>query len=434
MNKLVLLAIITAGVLVAAGTYSVFDFNEKKDDNDNPLGPNPRDNNETGENTSFSGYYNNSVVNAMNNFSFDLYKQLFVSDENVFYSPYSVFTALSMTYEGAVGDTASDMANVLGIKNNNETVLKAMKSLYKYFNQNGSYNISTANALWVRENFELLQNYLEKIQNYYGGNASEVDFSNQTQAANIINSWVENHTNGLIEDLVPASVIDPIYTYLILTNAIYFKGIWEVKFDPDNTTDQSFYPSNEEEIQVPTMTMVDTDDTFNYTSTDELQVLELPYKGDDLSMIILLPKEGYTISNVKDILSIENLSSWKDAFTENELDIYLPKFKMETKYELKQYLQSIGMTKPFMHSADFSNISNNTDLFIDLVIHKAYIDVDENGTEAAAATAVVIRTTSVEDPPERIEFRADHPFTFLIQQKTTGNILFMGNVVNPLEQ
>jgi len=434
MNKLVLLAIVTAGVLVAAGAYTVFDFEEKSGNKNLPVGPNTPNNNETSENTSFSGYYNNSVVNAMNNFSFDLYKQLFVSDENVFYSPYSVFTALAMTYEGAVGDTAVEMGNVLGIRNNNETVLKAMKCLYEYFNQNESYNISTANALWVRENFELLQTYLEKIQNYYGGNASEVDFSNPTEAANIINSWVENHTNGLIKDLVPSEVIDPIYTYLILTNAIYFKGIWEVKFDPDNTSDQSFYLSTEEKIQVPTMTLVDTDDTFNYTSTDELQILELPYKGGDLSMIMLLPKEGYNISDVKDFLSIENLSGWKDSFTATELDIYLPKFKMETKYELKQYLQNIGMNKPFAGSADFSNISNVTDLFIDEVIHKAYIDVDENGTEAAAATAAVMKTTSIEDPPERIEFRADHPFTFLIQQKTTGNILFMGNVVNPVDQ
>lgn len=435
MNKLIFLAILTAAVLVSAGVYTVFDFEEPSNNDDikKPLGPNPPGPVVNNENMSFTGFSNGSVVDAMNRFSFDLYKELFSSDENVFYSPYSVFTALAMTYEGAVGDTADDMGKVLGVQNNNETVLKTMKSLYEYLNQNGSYNISTANALWIRENLELLHKYSERIENYYGGIASEVDFTDPQKASDIINNWVENNTNGLIKDLVPPGVIDPIYTYLILTNAIYFKGIWDVKFDPDNTTNMSFNTSEDGEIQVPTMSIVDTDETFNYTETDELQILELPYSGGDLSMILLLPKEGCNLSYATKFYNVENLSNWNALFSKTELDIYLPKFKIETKYELKNYLQALGMNEAFQYNADFTNISNETNLFIDEVIHKAYIDVDENGTEAAAATAAVMKTTSIEQP-ERTEFIVDHPFTFMIQQKTTGNILFMGNVVNPIEQ
>lgn len=435
MNKLMILAVITAGVLIGAGIYIVYDFDDTKISDDNNLNDEPFEPvNDTNGNTSFTGYTNDSVVNAMNNFSFNLYNKLFSNEENVFYSPYSVFTALAMTYEGAVGDTALDMAKVLGIPNNNETVLKTIKSLYEYLNQNDFYNISTANALWIRENFKLLESYIDTIVNYYGGEASEIDFSNPEEASEIINLWVENHTNGLIEDLVPPNAIDPFYTYLILTNAIHFKGTWETRFEVDNTTNRSFYLPDGEEIKVPTMSIVNTNNTFNYTETDELQLLELPYTGKDMSMIILLPKNGYNLSTVRNSFNNENLSSWQESFNETELDIYLPKFKIETTYGMVDYLQVLGMNKPFSDSADFSNITDEADLFISDVIHKAYIEVDEEGTEAAAATAVIMATTSVDpNQPERIEFRADQPFTFLIQQKTTGNILFMGNVINPLD-
>ena len=372
---------------------------------------------------------NLSFNDAVNSFAFDFIKELNNGD-NIFISPYSIFSALAMTYEGARGITAEEMKDLLNIEQDNASFHKYMKDLYELLNkENDDYNISTANALWVKDDYQLLETYLNVIRNYYGGNATKVDFNFPEDAANIINSWVENNTNGLIEDLILPDYIN-IMTVLILTNAIYFKGNWDVQFDPINTTDREFTKPSGATIEVPTMSFVDTDNYFNYTETDDLQILELIYSGNDISMMILLPKDK-DLSTIIDNIDVDSFSEWKESMVEYYVDIYLPKFKVETEYQLNDYLIQLGMVTPFTTSADFSGINGYKELFISKVVHKAFIELNEEGTEAAAATAVIMERLSIE--PEKIFFDCNHPFMYLIQHKQTGTILFMGTINNPLD-
>ena len=396
-------------------------------------------NNDISEEKQESDNDDNSIVvgnissfdEAVNVFGFNMFKQLnYENDGNIFFSPYSVFTALAMTYEGAKGVTADEMSSVLSVEQDNESLHYYMKSLYEFLNnENDDYNISTANALWVKENLQLLDDYLKVIWDYYGGDATDVDFNNPQEAAGIINQWVENNTNGLIKDLITESAISPL-TALILTNAIYFKGVWKVQFDPENTTDKDFEISSGNSVKVSTMNLIETEDVFNYTETDDLQILELPYTGNDLSMIILLPKNN-DLSDIIDLIDNDKLSEWKESMSEISLDIYLPKFKVETSYSLKDTLKQLGMEDPFTLSADFSGITGGKDLFISNVVHKAFVEVNEEGTEAAAATAVIMDLTAVNGDSSRIVFDCDHPFMYLIQHKETGTILFLGSISDP---
>ena len=420
VSVIVALTIISASVLVLT--------NEKETDQDISE-ENQKSNN---DDTSIVLGNISSFDEAVNVFGFNMFKQLNEeNDGNIFFSPYSIFTALAMTYEGARNKTADEMSSVLNVEQNNESLHNYMKSLYEYLNkENDDYNISTANALWVNKNFKLLEDYLKIIKDYYGGDATEVDYGNPQEAAGIINQWVESNTNGLIKDLITEGVISPL-TRLILTNAIYFKGTWKVQFDPDNTTDRDFKISSGNSVEVSTMNLIETEDVFNYTETDTLQILELPYTSNDLSMIILLPKNN-DLSNIIDSVDNDKLSGWKESMVEKSLDIYLPKFEIETKYSLKETLKQLGMMDPFTTAADFSGITGGKDLFISNVIHKAFVEINEEGTEAAAATAVIMDLTSVNGGgSSRIVFDCDHPFMYLIQHKETGTILFMGSINDP---
>jgi len=429
MKSNAIIAIIVSLVVLGAAfivlTSDLFIDSNTTDNNKEPEDETPE---ALGNKTSF-----NDAVNA---FAFDLFRKISndpVNEGNIFYSPYSVFTALAMTYDGARNNTADEMKNVLNIEQDNDSFHQYMESLYNYLNENSDYNISTANALWVRENFELLEEYIDTIETYYGGRSSEVDFSKPEEAAEIINQWVENQTNNLIKNLVPSDVIDPVLTMLILTNAIYFKGTWQIKFDEANTTDKDFTDYEGNLIKVPTMRLTGTENEFNYTETDDLQILELPYTGNEISMTILLPKEDAELSDVINSIDKDKISEWIDSMYETEIDIYLPKFKFETSYGLNDYLIELGMQDAFSSFADFSGIDGRPDLFISDVLHKAFINVSEEGTEAAAATAVVINLKSIDGGgSSRLTFNADHPFLFLIQHKETGTILSLGSIGNPL--
>ena len=376
-----------------------------------------------------------AYVKTINEFSFNFFEQLYQNpsmEDNLFYSPYSVFTALAMTYEGAKKTTASEMAEVLNIQQDNESFHSYVHSLYTHLNKDSEYTISTANALWIRENYQILNTYLDTVETYYQATSQRVDFSKPAQAAEIINQWVENNTNNLIQDLISPSDINPELCRLILTNAIYFNGTWQVQFDEANTTDREFELPSGENTTVSTMTLTGTEDRFNYTETEELQLLELPYAGNEISMIIGLPKEGVPLSTVINDLNETKYNAWFDSMEKEEVDIYLPKFKIETPVlNLNQHLQNLGIQKAFTTGADFSGITGNKDLHISDVLHKAYIDVNEEGTEAAAATAVIMRLTSNGGTSSRITFDCNHPFFFMLQHKETGTILFMGTVEHP---
>ena len=371
------------------------------------------------------------LVNASNLFALELYRELTNPDANLFFSPYSIFTALGMTYEGARNRTADEIRAVFHFPADNQTRWSLFKSLIEKLNANESgCNLSTANAMWIQQDFNILNGYVNTVRTYYKAEAVNVDYIKATEAARLrINGWVENQTNGKIKDLIPQGVLTS-DTRLVLTNAIYFKGDWRLAFNESLTNEMDFHPDAATSVKAQMMIRKDDESIYNYTAVDGLQILRMPYTGDKLSMLVLLPKAG-AMETLEKALTPENLSAWKGKLKEQEVHVYLPKFKLETKYFLGDNLSAMGMPTAFSMAADFSKIDGGQDLYISAVIHQAYVSVDEKGTEAAAATAVIIPPKSGPVEPVIPAFKADHPFIFLIQDDETGNILFMGKVVNP---
>lgn len=384
-----------------------------------------------------------AVVLANNQFAFELYDYLNKEEKgNIFYSPYSIFAALAMTYEGAKGQTAEEMKTVFHYPDNN--VLRPnFAAIYNNINKgNNKYSLSTGNALWLQKEYLFLEDYTTRISQYYGGQANNVDFVQETEETRqLINRYIEEQTNDKIKDLIPQGAVGPL-TRMVLTNAIYFKGTWVWQFDKKDTRKNFDFKVEEDNIVKTDMMYMDPDKAmFNYAELEKLQILELPYEGEEVSMLILLPKQGrsYDYENDKEIvyeytledieLNVEKLEEYKVAMKETKLDsIFLPKFEFDTKYSMAKTLSDMGMPTAFLDTADFSGMTEEEKLFISSVIHQAYVKVDEEGTEAAAATAVMVGTTSAR--PMNI-FMADHPFIFIIQERETGNILFMGKVVEP---
>jgi len=431
----VIVVAILALAVVTAGAIVLFGF---------PYEPN---NPPTADDTGSTQSGIQQVVDANNEFAFDLYSKLNSDStqegKNMFYSPYSISTALAMTYEGAKGKTADEMKSVFHFPDDN--ILRPNSAaIYNEINKKDkSYELKTGNALWVQQDYPFLQDYLDLVETYYGGKASNVDFRTETEKTRqTINTFIEEQTNHKIKDLIPKDVLKPT-TRLVLTNAIYFKGTWEWEFDKSDTKDRDFKITPDNIIQTPTMYMDPDKAEFNYASLDKLKILELPYKGDELSMLILLPKQetfhnhrtgeeivyDYSLEDIE--ISYEKLKEYKSEMKETDLEaIYIPKFEFDTKYMMKETLAAMGMPTAFGIQSDFSGMTLESQLFISQVIHQAYVKVDEKGTEAAAATAVVMDMASV-GPTEPKIFKADHPFIFIIQEKQTGNILFMGKVINP---
>ncbi len=380
------------------------------------------------------------VVAANNQFAFDLYSQYKSQDGNIFFSPYSISTALAMTYEGARGETAQEMQSVFHFPTDNDTRRNGFLQIYNEINEaNKSYNLSTANALWAQKDYKFLDSYFNLIRTYYGGNVTNLDFIGDTENSRItINKWVEEQTNHKIKDIIPPASITEL-TRMVLTNAVYFKASWFIPF-LNETSDQDFRVNSTKTIKVKMMSLHgDRAETssgefiplkFNYAETNETQVLELLYNGNETSMLILLPK-GDNLQTLEQSLNVNKLNEWKAMLKETKLEgVYLPKFKFETKYFMPQTLEDMGMKNAFdPNKADFSGMDGTKNLFISDVIHQAFIDVNETGTEAAAAT-VVIMTLGMA-PGEPKVFRADHPFIFIIQQKNTGSIMFIGRLSNP---
>lgn len=382
----------------------------------------------------------NSIVDANNRFAFELYARYKSKGGNIFYSPYSISSALAMTYEGARGKTAEEMQTLLHLPQNasarRESFLKIDQEINK---KDKKYQLSIANALWAQKDYKFLNDYFALIEKYYSGKVTNLDFINQTEESRLtINGWVEEKTNNKIKDLIPQGLIGPA-TRLVLTNAIYFKGFWLKQFDKRDTKEEDFGISPDHKIKVQMMHLpysIDDEISFNYLETDNLQILELPYKGNDLSMLILLPKEN-GLNTLEESLSSEKLSEWKKLMRYEKVSIYLPRFKFETKYFMADDLKEMGMPSAFTAGidfggqADFSGITGNKDLNIDQVIHQAFVEVNEEGTEAAAATAVVMTLSDMPMPKIPKIFKADHPFIFIIQDRGTGNILFVGRVSDP---
>ncbi len=388
----------------------------------------PGNNFTPGNNVTYAG--NGSVAEGNNHFATDLYSQLKGGEGNIFFSPFSISSALAMTYEGARGQTADEMSAVLHLEKNDSARRGGYAALFAAINRgNKSYELKTANDLWIQKDKPLLENYTQVVQTYYGGSANLMDFHSDPEGSRMaINGRVENQTEGKIQNLIPSGLITT-DTRLVLTNAVYFKGEWARQFNTTFTKEEDFTLGSGAKNKVP---MMHRTDSFNYSEVDGIQVLEMPYSGGDLSMLVLLPKSG-ELGQLENSLTPEKLEAWKAGMRTHEVEVYLPKFKFEAKYMLGDTLQNMGMRQAFSDSADFSGMTQAEGLKIDRVVHKAFVEVDEKGTAAAAATAVIMVPTMApggEEPPTPV-FRADHPFIFIIQEKGTGNILFMGRVADP---
>ncbi len=366
-----------------------------------------------------------SVVLANNRFAFDMFHELNGKNknENIFYSPYSISSAFAMVYEGARGRTRDEIKSVFHFPDYAEL----RPNFAKIYNDiNGYGGVNTGNAIWVQKDFHLLENYTDAIKRYYGGKAMNLDFVHEPEKSRLtINRFIERKTSGKIKDLIPSGFVDE-NMRVVITNSIYFNKKWKWKFDPKLTKESDFFiaPNNVTKVQM--MCMHPEDAKFNYTNLGYMKIIELPYKGNEMSMIILLPENG-RMGEVENNLTVENFNNWTSQMRETKLnEICIPKFEMNTKYFMKKYLLDMGIKSAFS-DADFSGMDGNKDLFISFVIHQAYVKVDESGTEAAAATAVGVKLTVANEEA----FNANHPFIFVIVDKKTGEILFVGKVTNP---
>ncbi len=372
-----------------------------------------------------------SLVSGNNAFAFDLYMRLAEEEGNLFFSPYSISSALAMTYAGARGETARQMASVLHFGLAPDRLHAALSDLTGMLNAAGKpYQLSTANALWGQAGYEFLPGFLDVTKKHYDAGFKEVDFMGARELARqTINSWVEARTNNRIKDLIQLKDLSPL-TRLVLTNAIYFKGKWKIEFKREATKPLPFHVSTRETVNVPMMHQVAR---FNYAENDQAQILEMPYTGGDLSMVVLLPKPGCELAKLEDMLRAEVIGSWLSQLSGAEVEVFLPRFKVEARFVLNEQLQRLGMLDAFdMSRADFSGMTPGPDLYMSSVIHKAFVEVSEEGTEAAAATAVIMNIKAmVADKPH--VFRADRPFVFLIRDLRSGSILFAGRLADPAE-
>jgi serpin B len=373
-----------------------------------------------------------TVVKGNNAFGFDLYQELKREKGNLFFSPYSISTALAMTYAGARGQTEKEMAEVLHFSLEQEPLHSSFSKLQSELNTiqaKGHVKISIANSLWAQEGYHFLDTFFNLNKKYYGAGLNFVDFATKTEATRkTINIWVENKTQQKIKELLKRGMIDSLTT-LVLCNAIYFKGNWASQFDKERTTEVNFYISPEKTIKAP---MMSQKSEFKYKNFDNFSAIELPYEGNNLSMIIFLPKKVDGLADFEQSLTYDNVKSWIDQLSKShkrEILVSFPKFKTTCEFQLAEVLAEMGMPSAFLlPPANFSGMTGRKDLFISKVIHKAFVDVNEEGTKAAAATAVIMKKVAISIP---LTFRADHPFVFLIRENRTGSILFVGRIVNP---
>lgn len=374
------------------------------------------------------------VVDGNNALALDLYQKLRNRGEagpgggNLFFSPYSISSALAMTWAGARNETEQEMAEVLHFGLGQEKLHQAFAELSARLEGSGEgFRLNIVNALWKQRKERLLADYLSLTGRCYGAACREVDFVRAAEAARkTINAWVEARTEGKIKDLIQPGDVDA-STMLVLTNAIHFKGQWLHRFDEEKTRPGPFHVSSSNQVEVPFM--VQKND-FPYHETDDLQAVVLPYRGEALSMVVLLPKEENGLTGMEAGLDAGAVKEILGNLRARSIVLRFPKFKVMSDNRLTDIFKALGMKKAFApREADFSGMTGKRGLFISDILHKAFVEVSEEGTEAAAATAVVMKKMSL--PPKPINIAVDRPFLFLIKDNETGAILFMGRVQNP---
>jgi len=375
-----------------------------------------------------------TLVDGNSDFSFELYRTLSDADGNLFYSPYSISLALAMTYAGARGDTEKQMAETLRFILPQDSLHPAFNSLDTELASRGEgaegkdeagFRLNVVNAIWGQQEYQFRSEFLDILAENYGAGLRVLDFMEEPEESRTtINKWVSEQTEGRIEDLIPQGTIDAL-TRLILTNAIYFNAAWQYPFNEEATSDGTFHLLDGEQITVPMMRQTES---FGYADGDGYQAVELPYDGQELAMVILLPENGQ-FEGFEDSLNYEAVKEITSKLERQQVNLTMPKFEFETEFSLVKALTAMGMPVAFSANADFSGMTGNRDLAIDEVLHKSFVSVDEAGTEAAAATAVIMKLTAMPGAPVKVTL--DRPFVFLIRDIQTGTILFIGRVVNP---
>jgi len=372
------------------------------------------------------------LAHASNQFAIDLYQRLVDKEGNLIYSPFSIYQALLMTYAGAEGETAQQMMDVLGVTDNNE-IHNVMNALKLTLQAEPTYTIegmqplifNIANALWVQKDFHFEQTFLDKLMANYAAGLALVDFNKPDEARDLINHWVEVRTNEKIKELIPTGMLNEM-TRLVLTNAVYFKGAWTNRFDPARNTQEEFTSLDGAISKVEMMNNSFTGAAF---VEKDYSVVSLPYEGGNFAMMAVLPED---FASFQTTMNADLLKEILEKLTESHTMVHLtmPKFSFESSIDLGETLPAMGMSDAFdINNADFSGMTGGKDLYISDVVHQAFIDVNEDGTEAAAATMVSMAPTSM--PGEAITLRLDRPFIYLIYNTQTNAVVFMGHVVAP---
>ena len=376
------------------------------------------------------------LVEGNSAFAFELYQTLREKEGNLFYSPYSISLALAMAYAGASRETAQQMTDTLDFLLGQDRLHPAFNWLDAELASRGQdaqgkdgkgFRLNIANAIWGQKGYEFLPAFLDVLAENYGAGLRLLDFITETEKSRVtINDWVSDQTEGRIKDLIPQGAISEL-TRLVLTNAVYFNAAWEYPFEKDMTINGPFYLLGGGQVTAPMMKQTEL---FGYTEGAGYQAVELPYDGDELSMVILLPASG-NFEAFEAGLQAQQVNEIISDLQTTQVALTMPKFEFDSEFSLKDTLSDMGMQDAFSpDEADFSGMTGNRELFISDVIHKAFVAVDEAGTEAAAATAVIVGTTSAPVGP-LAEVTLDRPFIFLIRDIETGAILFVGRVLNP---
>jgi serpin B len=370
-----------------------------------------------------------TLVQGNNAFAFDLYARLREQDGHLFCSPYSISTALAMTYAGARGETAEQMAKVLHFSLDAGRLHPACTQMIRTLNGHGlprDFQLNVAQSLWGDLTLPVNPDFERLIQTDYGARLRRVDFQRQTeQARQQINRWVENRTHDKIKELLQRDDLDP-STAMVLVNALYFQAAWHKAF-PKTATKEEVFLAGGKPVKTP---MMHQTERLRHAEGEGFQALEIPYEGEQLAMVVLLPTEKEGLKKLEQGLTAEKLDGWLDKLAVRRVAVALPRFKLQARFDLARELKEMGMPLAFSPAANFSGMSTSAKLFISRVIHQAFVSVDEEGTEAAAATAVVM-TRGGPGGETPVDFRADHPFLFLLRDKQTGSILFLGRVTDP---
>ncbi|EGV96960.1 neuroserpin [Cricetulus griseus] len=355
-------------------------------------------------------------------------------DENILFSPLSIALAMGVMELGAQGSTLKEIRHSMGydgLKNGEEfSFLKDFSNMVSA--EERQYVMKIANSLFVQNGFHINDEFLQMMKKYFNAEVNHVDFSQNVAVANYINKWVENYTNSLLKDLVSPRDFDAV-THLALINAVYFKGNWKSQFRPENTRTFSFTKDDESEVQIP---MMYQQGEFYYGEFSDgsneaggiYQVLEIPYEGDEISMMLVLSRQEVPLATLEPLLKAQLIEEWTNSVKKQKVEVYLPRFTVEQEIDLKDIFKALGVTEIFIKDANLTAMSDKKELFLSKVVHKSFIEVNEEGSEAAAASGMIAISRMAVLYPQVI---VDHPFFFLIKNRKTGTILFMGRVMHP---